>query len=423
MRDYLKERGQRIAAYAKGLTKWLILAVCVGILCGLAGTAFHVLVEHATELRTEHPWLLFLLPIAGLVIVALYKAAHIEGVGTNDVIDCVQDGKPLSIWLLPVMFVSTVLTHLAGGSAGREGAALQMGGDIGWQMGRLLRLNNHDCRTATLCGMAAFFSALFGTPLTAAFFALTVIHVGVVFYSAFFPCFVSAMVAYGISLALGVAPTRFSVAVPELSASMMVRVGLFSILCSLVVILFCAILHQGNHCMAKLFPNRWARVLAGSAAVILFTFLYGEMRYNCAGMSVITAAIEQGTALPWDWILKALLTAVTLGAGFKGGEVVPCFFVGATFGCVAAPLFGIPSGFGAALGLAGLFCGASNCLPATLFLSVELFGSEGLLYFAIVCGVTYVLSGYSGLYSSQTILTSKLESEYLEGQKEQVKRG
>ena len=129
MRDYLKERGQRIAAYAKGLTKWLILAVCVGILCGLAGTAFHVLVEHATELRTEHPWLLFLLPIAGLVIVALYKAAHIEGVGTNDVIDCVQDGKPLSIWLLPVMFVSTVLTHLAGGSAGREGAALCAGAD------------------------------------------------------------------------------------------------------------------------------------------------------------------------------------------------------------------------------------------------------------------------------------------------------
>lgn len=423
MKEYFTEKARRVAVYAKGLTKWLVLAVCVGVLCGLAGTAFHVLVERSTELRMAHPWMLYLLPAAGLVIVALYKAARIEGVGTNDVIDCVQDGKPLSFWLLPVMFVSTVLTHMAGGSAGREGAALQMGGDIGWQIGRLFRFKDHDRRTATLCGSAAFFSALFGTPLAAAFFSLTVIHVGVVFYSAFIPCFVASLVAYGVSLALGVPPTHFAVTAPELTASMAIRVGLFAIVCSLVVILFCDILHQGNHLMARLFPNSWVRVLAGGAAVILFTLVYGEMRYNGAGMNVISAAIEEGKALPWDWVFKALLTAVTLGAGYKGGEVVPCFFVGATFGCVAAPLFGIPAGFGAALGLVGLFCGSSNCMPATLFLSIELFGSEGLIYYAIVCGITYVLSGYSGLYSSQTILTSKLESEYLEGQKEQVKRG
>ena len=124
MKEYFAEKARRVAVYAKGLTKWLVLAVCVGVLCGLAGTAFHVLVERSTELRMAHPWMLYLLPAAGLVIVALYKAARIEGVGTNDVIDCVQDGKPLSFWLLPVMFVSTVLTHMAGGSAGREGAAL-----------------------------------------------------------------------------------------------------------------------------------------------------------------------------------------------------------------------------------------------------------------------------------------------------------
>ena len=119
MKEYFTEKARRVAVYAKGLTKWLVLAVCVGVLCGLAGTAFHVLVERSTELRMAHPWMLYLLPAAGLVIVALYKAARIEGVGTNDVIDCVQDGKPLSFWLLPVMFVSTVLTHMAGGSAGR----------------------------------------------------------------------------------------------------------------------------------------------------------------------------------------------------------------------------------------------------------------------------------------------------------------
>ena len=144
MKEYFTEKARRVAVYAKGLTKWLVLAVCVGVLCGLAGTAFHVLVERSTELRMAHPWMLYLLPAAGLVIVALYKAARIEGVGTNDVIDCVQDGKPLSFWLLPVMFVSTVLTHMAGGSAGRERAALQMGGDIGGQMGRLFRLRQRS---------------------------------------------------------------------------------------------------------------------------------------------------------------------------------------------------------------------------------------------------------------------------------------
>lgn len=412
MNEILRQEIRRVAIYSRGVAKWLVLACLVGVFSGLIGTAFHVLVEIANAQRLAHPWLLFFLPAAGLLIVAMYKKGRIEGVGTNDVIDCVQDGKPLSFWLLPVMFLSTILTHLAGGSAGREGAALQMGGDIGWHVGGWLHFSNHDRRTATLCGMAALFSALFGTPLTAALFSMTVINVGLVFYSAFLPCFTAALVAYAVSLAFGVAPTHFSVTAPAAAPGMTVRVAVFAVLCALVVILFCQVLHRTEHLLKKIFPNSWLRAVIGGSFVVAFTVGYGEMRYNGTGMTTITEAIEQGSALPWDFLAKILLTAITLGAGYKGGEVVPSFFVGATFGCVAAPLLGIPAGFGAALGLVGVFCGATNCMTASLFLSIELFGSEGLLHFAIVCGLCYLLSGYSGFYSSQSFLTAKLESEY-----------
>ena len=392
--------------------QWLLLAVPTGLVCGAVGTAFHLSVEYVTELRAAQSWLLLCLPLAGLAIVALYKVTKCEGVGTNNVIRAVQSGEPVSILLVPAIFLGTVLTHLCGGSAGREGAALQMGGTIGWWAGGVLHLNEHERRMAVQCGMAAFFSALFSTPLAATFFAMTIVNVGVVFYAAYIPCFAAALIAYGISLLIGVSPTRFAVDVPAFEPAMVVRVVLLALACAVVVHLFCFVLHSAAHGLPKLLPNPWVRVFLGGCVVVLFTLLYGDMRYNGAGVNIIAAAVEQGQALPWDWIIKILLTALTLGVGFKGGEVVPSFFVGATFGCVAAPLLGIPAGFGAALGLAGVFCGASNCVVASLVLAIELFGAQGLWYFAIVCGITYALSGYAGLYHSQLFLTDKLEPEY-----------
>ena len=165
--------------------------------------------------------------------------------------------------------------------------------------------------------------------------------------------------------------------------------------------------------MARRFPNPWLRVAAGGLAVIALTLACGTTDYNGAGMDVVTRAVEEGEAFPAAFLLKLLFTAVTLSAGFKGGEVVPSFFVGATFGCVAGPLLGLPAGFAAAVGLISVFCGAVNCPLASIFLSVELFGDGGLLYFAVACGLSYLLSGYSGLYSSQTILYSKLKAQYI----------
>lgn len=412
MKETFVHQLQHAASDAKALVKWLVLAVLVGVPCGLVGTAFHLSVDFVTELRGEYPWLLFGMPLAGLAIVALYKATQSVGVGTNDIIEAVQSGKKLRLWLVPAIFCSTVLTQLVGGSGGREGAALQMGGAIGYRVGNLIRLSDHDRRTATLCGMAAFFSALFGTPLAATVFALTVVDVGITFYGAFLPGFAAALVAYGVSLGCGVPPTRFAVTAPAFDWSLAVRVALLGIACAWVTILFCNVLHFMEHLMSDWLPNLWARTAVGGTMLLVFSLLIGQGRYNGTGLSLIVAAVEQGEALPLDFLAKICFTALTLASCFKGGEVVPSFCIGATFGCVVGPLLGIPAGFAAALGLAGVFCGATNCLLATVLLAIELFGADGLLYFAIVCGMSYALSGYAGLYSSQTILTDKLSSEY-----------
>lgn len=404
---------RRAAVYLKTLLKWLVLALVIGVFCGVIGSAFHIGVHHATLLRAQHPWLLWCLPAAGLVIVGFYKLTKVEGQGTNDIIDEVHLGKGLPFFLLPAIFLGTVLTHLCGGSAGREGAALQMGGTIGYHTGRLLRLDDRDLRVATLAGMAAFFSALFGTPLAASVFAIMVISIGVLYHVAFVPCLAAALTAYFVSLAMGVEPTRFTVSAPALEGLMLARVAVLAALCAVVSILFCNVIHFAEHQMAHRLKNAFLRAAAGGFAIVALTYLCGTTDYNGAGMEVVTAAVEQGTAHPAAFLLKLLFTAVTLAAGFKGGEVVPSFFVGATFGCVVGPLLGIPAGFAAAVGLVAVFCGATNCPLASIFLAVELFGDSGMLYFALACGLSYVLSGYNGLYSSQTILYSKLKAQYI----------
>ena len=403
---------RRWGLYVRTFIKWTAAAAVIGAACGLVGTLFHFGVHEVTAFRGTHPWVLYLLPLAGLVIVGFYKLTGTDGLGTDDIIDAVHQGKLLPILLLPAIFFGTILTHLCGGSAGREGAALQMGGTIGQYLGRHFQLDDRDLRVATLAGMAAFFSALFGTPLAATVFAIMVISIGVIYHVALYPSLLAALVAYGVSIYLGVEPTRFAVSVPEQTVGIFVRVALLGVLCALVSILFCQVMHGAGHLMKRI-RNPWRRVVCGGAAIIVLTLIFGT-DYNGAGMEIVTAAVEQGTvAVPWAFLLKLIFTAITLAAGFKGGEVVPSFFVGATFGCAAAPLLGLPAGFGAAVGLAAVFCGVTNCPLASTLLAVELFGAEGLLYFALACCLSYMLSGYQGLYSSQTILYSKLKAQFI----------
>ena len=408
LRKYIDHMGP----YAAALLKWIVVGGLVGGVGGVVGALFHLGVNYATSVRLAHPWVLYLLPLGGLVIAGLYRLCKLEGKGTNAVIESVHFGSDVPVLLVPLIFVSTVITHLCGGSAGREGAALQIGGGIGYRTGRLLHLGEKDLPLATLCGMSGVFSALFGTPLTATVFALEVISVGVLYYAELVPCITAAMTGYLISLLLGVPPTRFTVAMPALDAWTMLLVLVLAILCALVSILFCRGLHITEHLAARLVKNSYLRAAAGGVVIIALTLLLGTTDYNGAGMDVIQRALN-GQANGWAWLLKLLFTAITIGCGFKGGEVVPSFFVGAAFGCWVGTLLGLPPAFAAAIGLVAVFCGAVNCPIASVVLSVEMFGAEGMLYFAMACAISYVLSGYCGLYSSQTILYSKLRAEFI----------
>ena len=412
MRKKLGELSATWVLYLRAMGKWLGVALVTGVLCGAVGTVFHIGVHRVTELRAELPWLLYTLPVLGLAIVGLYKLLGTEGQSTNDILDEIHSGYGVSIKLLPAIFFATLLTHLGGGSVGREGAALQMGGAIGYRSGRLLHLDDSDLRTMTTVGMAAFFSALFGTPLAAAVFALEITAVGRIYLAQLFPCLVAALTALGVALCFGVEPTAFSLAAPALGAGMLARVAMLAVLGALLSVVFCETIHAVEHFAVSKLPNPFLRVFVGGTVVAALTLLLGTTDYNGAGMDVITRAVERGEPVGAAFLLKLAFTAISLAAGYKGGEVVPSFFVGATFGCVVGPLLGVPATFGAAVGLIAVFCGAVNCPLASTFLALELFGEAGLPYFALTCAISFVLSGYSGIYSSQRILYNKLKTDY-----------
>lgn len=414
MSEELSGRLRAAAKFLRVFLKWLAIASVTGVVGGLIGTAFYLSVAGANSLRESFPELLWLLPAIGIVIALIYRYTHMESESTNAVIDSIHLGERIPLGLVPVIFASTVLTHLGGGSAGREGAALQIGGGLGWSMGRLFRLDEKDMRLATLCGMSALFSALFGTPLTAAIFALEVISVGVVYYSGLVPCLTSALAAFGITRLFGIAPTRFVIEAPALSADILWRIAVLGVACAVMSIVFCETMHRSEHFISKTIKNPCLRAAAGGFVIIALTYVCGTTDYNGAGTAVIGRAIAEGEAEPAAFVLKLVFTAITLGCDFRGGEVVPTFFIGATLGCVLGPLLGIPAGFAAAVGLVALFCGAVNCPVASVILSVELFGSGGVVLFAVACAVSYMLSGYTGLYSSQKIMYSKLRAEFID---------
>ena len=409
----VRQRAEAVKDTVLTFLKWILLASLTGAAGGLVGSLFHLSVGYVTALRHANGWLLWLLPAGGVLIVLLYRLLRTENKSTNTIIESIQSGEKVPIALLPTIFLSTVITHLFGGSAGREGAALQIGGSLGNFAGRIFRLNDKDVRIATLAGMSAVFSALFGTPLTAAVFALEVISVGIIHYAAFVPCLTASLVALGISRLFGIAGEHFILADIPLQWILFLKVAGLSVLCALLSIAFCLAMHGTEHFLKKYLKNDFVRVLAGGAVIAGLTLLLGTREFNGAGMESIKEAVENGFARPDAFFWKLLFTAITLGAGFRGGEVVPCFFIGATFGCTVGALLGIPPGFAAAIGLVCMFCGSVNCPIASILLAMELFGSGSVVYFALSCAIAYMLSGYFGLYSSQEFIFSKLSSEMI----------
>jgi len=393
--------------------KWVVLAVLIGLVAGGAGALFSLCVRWATAFREASGWVVWLLPAAGLLIVFLYRVCGVERPkGTDLVIESISSPEPIPLIMAPLIFVATCLTHLFGGSAGREGAALQLGGSLGYHVGGLFRLDEKDLHLATMCGMTACFSALFGTPLGAAMFVMEVISVGVMYYAALVPCTIAALTALAVSRACGFRPTAFAVrGVPAFAVLPFVRVAALAALCAGVSILFCYAMRAAGRLYRKYLPNQYLRAAAGGALVVLLALVFGR-DYLGMGQSAFLAAFR-GTARPEAFALKLLFTAVTLGAGFKGGEIVPAFFVGATFGCSFGGLLGLDPSFGAAIGFLSVFCGVTNCPLSAVVMSVEIFGAQGILFYFLAAGISYMLSGYSGIYVRQKILYSKYKPYYL----------
>ena len=400
--------------YLVSFLKWGLFGLLMGAWGGLLGAGFHHLLHFVTHLRTEHTWLIFGLPAAGLASVGVYTLfRQRSNRGTNEVIDAILNGTDVSAYVSPTIVLASTLTHLFGGSAGREGAALQIGASNATLISRGLRLESRDRRVLIMSGMSAVFAGLFGTPLTATLFCMEFVSVGMLFSPALLPCYISAFTASKVSGLLGVHPEGLLLeAAASVTLGNVWRFLILAVLISLLGIFMCWVFHKAEHLAQHHLKNPWIRIVIGGALLMALTLLVGDHRYNGAGMDMALGAVE-GNAQWFDFILKLLFTAITLAAGFKGGEIVPTFCIGATFGCIVGGLLGLDPGICGALGLVGLFCCATNSPFASIVLSVEMFGSSNLHLFALVCVICFMLSGQGGLYSSQMQIFRKTSTNPL----------
>lgn len=414
---YIEHKLKHNGARAFSLLKWLVFSILMGLLCGLVGAVFYKGVALATAARVAHPYFLFLLPVGGCAIVFLYRRMGFQkAIGTNLVLDAIHSGDVIPLRLSLLIFISTIFSHLSGASVGREGAALQIGGSLGQNVGKLFNFDDNDRNTITMCGMSAVFSALFGTPIAASFFSMEVVSVGIMHYAALVPCVIASVVARATASRLGAPAPFYEIAkeIPAASILTVSKAALLAAIAGLVSILFVLALHAASAMEKKFFSSRYMQALIGGLILLLLTFLTGfsDQRYNGAGVQVIADAMK-GDVHGYDFLLKILFTAISIACAYKGGEIVPSFYIGATFGSAFASLIGLPPALGAAVGIGGIFVGVTNCPVTALLICFELFGMSGWTYYLIGVALAYVVSGYFGVYSSQTIVYSKYRSNYI----------
>lgn len=406
----LKEKSKLIKEHAFDFLRWMILAAITGFIVGAVGILFVKGLGRANLFRTEHPQIILGLPLAGLAIVFLYKISHYENdKGTNLVISTLHAETQIPFRMAPLIFISTITTHLFGGSAGREGAALQLGGSIGNQLGRWFRLDEEDTELIVMCGMSAAFSAIFGTPLAAVIFAMEVGSIGLMHYAAFVPCMFASLIASEFATRAGVHAEAFTITESvDFALVPALKIVLLGICCAIISMLFCQLLHASGHLLKKYLPNPYIRIVVASLAIIGLTIILGTSAYSGAGVNLIEEAFG-GHSPKMAFLWKMIFTAITLGAGFKGGEIVPSFTIGATFGCLFGSLLGLSPSLCAAVAMVSVFCGVTNCPISSLLIGFELFGFGSMKYLLIGVAISYMLSGYTGLYSEQTIVNSKFK--------------
>ena len=410
------------------LVKWTLYTIPVSAVVGSMVALFLWLLEKATFLRFQNPWLLFLLPFAGIFIYFLYKySGKNSEAGNNLIMDEIHEpGGGVPARMAPLVLISTVITHLFGGSAGREGTAVQMGGSIAGLFAKWFKLNKEDVKIILMTGIAAGFGAVFGTPLTGAIFALEVLTVGRIIHTALLPCFMASVLADITCSAWGIHHIQYHILFREITSSipfihfdflLLIKVIIAGVCFGLVSYLFSELSHTIKNYSNRFIKIKWLIPFIGGIIIIGFTFLLGTRDYLGLGVSspdnngiTILSSFHTGGATYYSWLWKLLFTAITLGMGFKGGEVTPLFFIGAALGNTIALLTGAPVDLMAGLGFIAVFAGATNTPIACTIMGVELFGGDYVLYYAVACFTAYYFSGHSGIYYSQRIAEPKVNT-------------
>lgn len=393
--------------------RWTAISIVMGTVCGLIGTAFGYGVIYAQRLFKTHSFMLYLMPVAGVLIVLLHQMFHeIGNRGTNLILESISSDERIPMATLPCIFISTILSQAVGASAGKEGAALQIGGCIGNYFGDVFHMDERDKKVMIMSGMSGCFGAIFGTPLAAAMFGIEVISIGVAYYAALVPCVFASFIGAQISGALGLHGESFLILhIPEFSlVPALYTVGL-GLACALLSVCFCILLHETQHLYKNKIGNVYVRILVAAGLSIALALIFGR-DYCGAGFNLVEKAVD-GESAYLGFLLKMIFTAVALGGGFKGGEIVPTLAVGASFGCTFGLLTGFEPSLCAAAGMLATFVGVTNCPIATMFLGFELFGFEAMPYFAVAVAISFTLSGYYGLYSGQKFTYSKTKAEFI----------
>ncbi|WP_197971894.1 chloride channel protein [Treponema zioleckii] len=384
-----------------------ILALPLGAIVSLAEVFFGKGLELVTEFRTANPlYFMPFLAIAGLVIVFMFEKFGLNGKcrkGMGLVFDAAEDKNSIPLRLAPLMMIGSWLTHLCGGSAGREGVAVQIGASITDQLGARLKLEN--CRdTFIIIGMAAGFAGLFQTPFAACFFAIEVLVAGEMKYKSLFPAVIASFTSYFIAHYFGL--RNFSIKylpVVGIDQILILKLIALGFIFGFAGTLFAEGLKYTKKFLSHVAPNRYVRAV--SAGVILSAFfILLDGKYSGFGTNLTIAALNNQEVFWYDWILKMLFTIFTLSAGFMGGELTPIFSIGANLGAIVAPFFGLDSVFVAALGFSAAFGSATNTLFAPIFIGVECFGANYLPYMIVVCGISKVLNFGKSIYSKQKSL-------------------